>query len=172
MNFCPECGIECDGLPIAYSNGELILLGNHNVDGVECLKRQVIQKAYQLAAKSAECEKLRDDPEADCTDAAHPAWWRGHEHTAYSMCQLINEILDGKDDGRGVANEPWESTRRRLIQLAAKSAECEKMREACEFTLDWLSSFSMPPTSIFAEKQYAMKALAAALSRAEGGSDE
>ncbi len=59
MNFCPECGIECDGLPIAYSNGELILLGNHNVDGVECLKRQVIQKAYQLAAKSAECEKLK-----------------------------------------------------------------------------------------------------------------
>jgi len=53
-------------------------------------------------------------------------------------------------------------------QLAAKSAECEKLREVCEFTLDWLSSFSMPPTSIFAEKQYAMQTLQAALSRAEG----
>lgn len=31
----------------------------------------------------------------------------------------VQEILDGKDRGDGVANEPWESIRRRLISLVA-----------------------------------------------------
>jgi hypothetical protein len=61
----------------------------------------------------------RDHPELDATDGAHPAWWRGHEHTTAVFCQEINKILDGKDDGVGVANEPWESTRRRLLELMA-----------------------------------------------------
>lgn len=61
-----------------------------------------------------------DYPDADGTDAAHPAWWRGHEHTTAVFCQKVGEILDGKDDGRGVSNEPWEAIRRRLIALAAR----------------------------------------------------
>ncbi len=92
MNFCPECGIECDGLPIAYSNGELILLGNHNVDGVECLKRQVIQKAYQLAAKSAECEKLKEllkkiEFSGDIADWVCPCC-QHYEQKHYKGCEL------------------------------------------------------------------------------------
>jgi hypothetical protein len=58
---------------------------------------------------------MEDNPEYDATDAAHPAWWRGHDHTTQTFCQAVNDILDGKDDGHGVANEPWESVRRRLL---------------------------------------------------------
>lgn len=47
-----------------------------------------------------------DDPECDGTDAAHPAWWRGHVQSCAMACAKINEILDGKDDGAGVSNEP------------------------------------------------------------------
>ena len=53
----------------------------------------------------------------DGTDYAHPAYWRGHDAACLSLCQIINQILDGKDNGHGVANEPWESTRRRLLKL-------------------------------------------------------
>lgn len=60
---------------------------------------------------------LVDDPELDATDGAHPAWWRGHEHTAEVFCKLANEIMDGKPAGNGIAGEPWESTRRRLEVL-------------------------------------------------------
>ena len=53
----------------------------------------------------------------DGTPAAHPAWWRGHSAGVASLCQRIKEILDGSDDGSGVASEPWESVRRELIEL-------------------------------------------------------
>jgi hypothetical protein len=69
-------------------------------------------------------EALReDDPELDATDFAHPAWWRGHEHAAAVFCQKANAILDGKDDGKGVANDPWETTRRRLLALRQTTLE-------------------------------------------------
>lgn len=71
------------------------------------------------ALKSQPSSLTPDDPELDATDLAHPAWWRGHEHSVATECQKINQILDGKDDGRGMAPEPWESTRRRLITLAS-----------------------------------------------------
>lgn len=62
-----------------------------------------------------------DDPELDATDYAHPAWWRGHEHTTGVFCQMVNEILDGKDDGHGANREPWGATRRRLLDLVAQT---------------------------------------------------
>lgn len=65
-----------------------------------------------------ELARLRDDPEQDGTDFAHPAWWRGHEQAVLVMCQTINEVLDGKDDGAGVNYEPWGAVRRRLLKLA------------------------------------------------------
>ena len=64
---------------------------------------------------------MKDNPELDGTDAAHPAWWRGHEHTVAAMCQKIHSLLDGKDDGSGVSNDPWESLRRRLLNLIQNS---------------------------------------------------
>ena len=50
---CPKCDLEVKPLPEVKSNGELVQIGGHVIDGVDCLTRQ-------LAAKSAECEKLRE----------------------------------------------------------------------------------------------------------------
>jgi hypothetical protein len=58
-----------------------------------------------------------DYAELDGTDAAHPAYWRGHDHAVATICLKITEILDGKDDGKGIASEPWEPVRRRLLAL-------------------------------------------------------
>ena len=60
-----------------------------------------------------------DDAEADATDFAHPAWWRGHDHTSRVFCQIVTDILDGKDNGAGFNHEPWGTLRRRLLALAA-----------------------------------------------------
>lgn len=67
-----------------------------------------------------------DCPDADCTDWAHPAWWRGHEHTTQVFCGLVNAILDGQDSqGENVdgCQEPWGSTRKRLRELAQELKE-------------------------------------------------
>lgn len=63
-----------------------------------------------------------DDPEFDGTPGAHPAWWRGQDQAIDSMCRVIDEILDGRDDGTGVASDPWETTRRKLIRLRQQKA--------------------------------------------------
>jgi hypothetical protein len=51
---------------------------------------------------------IRDYPDADCTDAAHPAWWRGHEAGTLSMISWINEKLDhpGRDESHGFFSHP------------------------------------------------------------------
>jgi hypothetical protein len=60
---------------------------------------------------------LNDNPELDGTPFESPAYFRGQQKCVETICYLINRILDGNDDGRGVSNEPWESTRRRLLEL-------------------------------------------------------
>jgi hypothetical protein len=35
-----------------------------------------------------------DNPFWDCTDGAHPAWWRGEEYGAAGMIRLVNRWLD------------------------------------------------------------------------------
>lgn len=60
-----------------------------------------------------------DIPEWDCTDFAHPAWWRGMDYATITLCSKIGDILDGKDDGQGTCSEPWGTIRRRLLQAVA-----------------------------------------------------
>ena len=59
----------------------------------------------------------KDDPEMDCTDAAHPAWWRGYEHGSASCINEVNRILDGDTSLQGACNEPWQSLRLRLFDI-------------------------------------------------------
>lgn len=68
---------------------------------------------------------LADYPDLDGTDAAHPAWWRGHDHTAKVFCKMVNDLLDGKP-ANGVAGEPWEFTRRRVASLGAANKRAEE----------------------------------------------
>jgi len=67
------------------------------------------------ALEALSSRPVLDDPELDATDAAHPAWWRGHDHTSQVFCQLVTDILDGKDTGWGFNYEPWHTLRRRLL---------------------------------------------------------
>lgn len=60
MNFCPECGIECDSLPEARANGSLILLGKHDVGGIDCLKGQIVREAEQFAAAQAKVAEWQE----------------------------------------------------------------------------------------------------------------
>jgi hypothetical protein len=48
---------------------------------------------------------VRDDPECDGTDAAHPAWWRGEHDGAMGVIRCVNEWLDGKIGGTPSAVE-------------------------------------------------------------------
>jgi hypothetical protein len=58
-----------------------------------------------------------DDPEADGTDFAHPAWWRGNERAFLTAVHEVNDILDGTKTNVGISIEPWQSLRQRLYDI-------------------------------------------------------
>lgn len=47
-----------------------------------------------------------DNPEMDCTDFAHPAWWRGSESGVARIVQKLQWILDGNEIGDGKTAHP------------------------------------------------------------------
>lgn len=69
-------------------------------------------------ARIAELEAW-DNPTMDATDYAHPAWWRGQDHTTAVFCREATKILDGNAP-TGTSHEPWETLRRRLWALCEK----------------------------------------------------
>lgn len=71
---------------------------------------------------------IEDDPKWDGTDGAHPAWWRGHEHTVITMCNEIKLLLLSNKSDSGVCTEPWESTRQLIIKLRKENEELCKLR--------------------------------------------
>lgn len=86
-----------------------------------------------------------DDPEWDGTIAAHPAWWRGNDRAVAVLCREINAILDHAEMPRGMCQEPWESTRRRICLLASK-AKKEDVRPAVD--MDLLNDLSFDKGSL------------------------
>lgn len=50
---CPKCGLNYEVTTTTSETGDISLRGIHVAGGVDCLTRQ-------LAAKSAECERLRE----------------------------------------------------------------------------------------------------------------
>lgn len=98
------------------------------------------ERCTLLSHLAAERERANavDNPNLDCTDAAHPAWWRGCDHGSAGMIREVQKILDGQDDGSGTCNEPWESVRRKLIELCAaqeRVRELERTNESWEATI-------------------------------------
>lgn len=47
----------------------------------------------------------------------------GLDHSFLHTCSIVRDVLDGRDNGSGVASEPWESVRRRLLALAQSNIE-------------------------------------------------
>ena len=46
-----------------------------------------------------------------------------YDYAAQQHCQATNDILDGKYAGAGSNNEPWASTRKRLLNLVGRKSE-------------------------------------------------
>ena len=82
----------------------------------EQINKDLAEKVWN----SARLNMAQDNPSLDGTPLAHPAWWRGHEHTLEVICDKISRILDGNDNGVGVNREPWQSIRTRLRELVIK----------------------------------------------------
>lgn len=73
----------------------------------------------------AELAKLRalDDPDMDATDGAHPAWWRGHDHTAKVFGEKLVAWLRGEDDLKGSMSEPWQTIRFQIAGLLLAASQ-------------------------------------------------
>lgn len=76
-------------------------------------------RGYSVAL--AEIDRLRDMPDTDASEDAHPAWWRGVDHGCCEAVEVLRKAADGEDDGVGVIGyEPLEALRRRLIAMRAE----------------------------------------------------
>jgi hypothetical protein len=50
-----------------------------------------------------------------------------YDYGCSSHMAALNRILDGKDSGHGVANEPWESARRKILALMANQITAQQV---------------------------------------------
>jgi len=71
--------------------------------------------------------KLRDDPQWDGTDAAHPAWWRGEKYGAWEATRLIADVLSGKNKCTGRMNEQIEIVRDSVFKLKQERDELKEI---------------------------------------------
>jgi len=78
--------------------------------------RPTVRADVLLAARLG--EPIRDDPDADNTPYAHPAFWRGQDSGIAGAAMRIRRVLDGDDHGAGVlGSAELEDVRRRVIAL-------------------------------------------------------
>jgi hypothetical protein len=67
-------------------------------------------------------------------DLASKGELAAYDQGCNQMMAALRKILDGKDDGKGVCNEPWEGLRRRVLALqhiaAGARVLCERVIEA------------------------------------------
>lgn len=59
------------------------------------------------------------EPRWGCLEGMNADELAAYDYGCAGANAAILAILDGKDTGAGVANEPWESIRRRLLALVA-----------------------------------------------------
>jgi len=86
--------------------------------GVRChLESPHDDRDHDCCIHNAPEGKPYDDPLSDCTDFAHPAWWRAHYHTSDQWAKTVTKWLDGEDSGKGVMGEPWQTIRERIRAL-------------------------------------------------------
>ena len=101
-----------------------------------CAERDALRaKVVELEAALAEARE--DHQELDGTDAAHPAWWRGHNYGSDSICRALTEVLDGKEPS-GTCGEPYETLRRRVWEALEDSKRLEWVIEQSNDGNGWL----------------------------------
>ena len=69
-----------------------------------------------------------DDPALDCTDGAHPAWWRGSDAGVRGACESIKKVLDTGEVSGVTASPELQGIRERVKRLmegsVTKLEEC------------------------------------------------
>ena len=69
----------------------------------------------------SESALILDDPEADGTDDAHPAFWRGQDDGVRGAVMRMMQAIEGKDDGSGIiGDEGLEKARRAILAMRKK----------------------------------------------------
>lgn len=88
-----------------------------------CTVFDAIEWIAEFAKKPAHTPKSGYDPEVGfLLDAATVGELAAYDQASMECLAAVTEILDGKKfSGAGVANEPWETVRRRLINLVAEN---------------------------------------------------
>lgn len=83
-------------------------------------------------------EKLSaiDDPTLDCTEGAHPAWWRGHDDGARGTAKAMLRVA--KEGKNGVFHPDLEEAATAIEELRAKLAEAEVEAESRTSRIDEL----------------------------------
>lgn len=89
-------------------------------------------RALEIASEAMRAVPV-DDPEMDSTDFAHPAWWRGYEHSFAMTCREVNDILDGKKANVGTSTHPWQALRQRLYDIRTLLGVAERIVSLVEY---------------------------------------
>ncbi len=97
----------------------------HRPGGMRVTFQSQCSTCLALALDESE-RSARDNPELDCTDLAHPAYWRGEEAGVRDACGSIARALQG--DIAGTCREPLQDIRERVA--AAVSARAEEQQKA------------------------------------------
>ncbi|CAB4140596.1 hypothetical protein UFOVP398_54 [uncultured Caudovirales phage] len=124
----------------AWTRGEATLEEVESAAGAAYDAYDDADAAYDAAAAelddlTEQVKRLKQEQiETDGTDFAHREWWRGYDDAFNHTCLDLQEMLDGKDNGVGTCNEPWETLRRRVLALRqdALAEQVRVMREALE----------------------------------------
>jgi chromosome segregation ATPase len=77
-------------------------------------------------AASLRYERQAAGPEWDATDAAHPAWWRGHDHGAAGMARALEEARAERDQAQAILT--LAERERAMLGGAWRSAEDQAKR--------------------------------------------
>ncbi len=96
-------------------------------------------RAEAAEAKVAELER-QNDPAYDATDAAHPAWWRGHDNGAKGMAERVASLqarLDVVREDRRLQRVRATDAEIALDKLQAQLREREEaIRRLLEYPFD------------------------------------
>lgn len=111
------------------------------------------------------CHHLRSiEEDAGCGCGYRGVIYGPDKNVAMAICQPGHDQAPPGQEG----SEPNRYPREVEIANARLISAAPDLLETCKRVHDWLSSFSMPPTSTIQEKQEHMAILEAAIAKAEG----
>lgn len=129
----------------ALAASEWDSLGGFEYLGAGDLARRVFVAMAAVSCKdralSKSQKKAYDDPEADATDGAHPAWWRGNDAGVDGAVRRVNEALDTSETlclGSPDLQKLCERVRALQGECSVAQASAVRMRRAVVRARNWM----------------------------------